>query len=348
MSTWTDQERRAFDQVVADDSPDRPLGRYDWLVGRPMDPAAVSLDPLPTLKGFPFLHPGTGALISGPTGKGRSSLMQAGIYDAAMTGTCCLYLGVEVTAEEFDARAGVLADVRGDEVNYGLREELARARYLSLSSTIVKAWDKPDDWVAGVKAAYMIVVMDPLSSVAGALDFNFDKGNADYIAFHDRLVQPLVDAGIAVALVDNIGHDQEASGRAKGASAKGDKADLDFSCRSVHDGLVIRCKKSRPIRATVREGDEWLFERDTQRIERKLHTDGTAPAFRPTVLMERVSWLLEGDPGLSKRSIRSSVKGGSKYIDLALELLLSEGFVEVRRDGQTDSHHSLKPFRDGG
>jgi hypothetical protein len=187
--------------------------------------------------------------------------------------------------------------------------------------------------------------MDPLSSVAGALDLDFDKGNSDYITFYDRLVQPLADAGVAVALVDNIGHSQETSGRAKGVSAKQDKADLVFSCRSVHDGLAIRCQKSRPIRATVRESDEWIFERDSQRIERKLRTDGTT-AFRPTVLMERVSLLLEGDPGLSKRSIRKSVKGDNSYIDLALELLVSEGYVEVRKDGQTEQHHSLKPFRE--
>jgi hypothetical protein len=337
---WTPEE-------IAEWVDDAGTKTPDWLVGRPMDPEAVSLEPLPTVKGFPFLHLSAGALISGPTGKGRSSLMQAGIYDAARLGVSCLYLGVEVTAEEFDARAGNLAGVRGDEVDEALRDQLSRARYVSLTSTIVKAWDKPDDWVAGVKAAYTVVVMDPLSSVAGALGFDFDKGNADYINFYDRLVQPLADAGVAVALVDNIGHSQETSGRAKGASAKQDKADLVFSCRSVHDGLAIRCQKARPIRATVRENDEWLFGRASQRIEQRAkHTDGAAPAFRPTVLMERVSWLVEGNPGLSKRAIRSAVKGGNAYIDLALELLLSEGFVEVRRDGQSDQHHSLKPFRE--
>jgi hypothetical protein len=338
---WTPEE-------IAEWVDDAGTKTPDWLVGRPMDPEAVSLESLPTVKGFPFLHPSTGALISGPTGKGRSSLMQAGIYDAARVGVRCLYLGVEVTAEEFDARAGNLAAIRGDEVDEDLREQLARARYVSLTSTIVKAWDKPDDWVAGVKAAYEIVVMDPLSSVAGALGFDFDKGNSDYTKFYDRLVQPLADVGVCVALVDNIGHSQETSARAKGASAKNDKADLLFSCRSVHDGLAIRCQKSRPIRATVRENDEWIFERDSQRIEQRTKdADGTAPSFRPTVLMERVSWLVEGDPGLSKRAIRSAVKGSHNYVDLALELLIAEGYVEVRRDGQADKHRSLKPFREG-
>jgi hypothetical protein len=188
---WTPEE-------IAEWTDDAGTRTPDWLVGRPMDPEAVSLEPLPTVHGFPFLHPNTGALVSGPTGKGRSSLMQVGLYDAARVGVSCLYLGVEVTAEEFDARAGNLADVRGDDVDDALRDQLSRARYVSLTSTIARAWEKPDDWVAGIKAAYTVVVMDPLSSVAGALGFNFDKGNSEYIAFYDRLVQPLADAGVAV------------------------------------------------------------------------------------------------------------------------------------------------------
>src|SRR4051794_14714536 len=57
-----------------------------WLDGVPMDPAAGHRDPLPALPGFPFLHDGAGALIVGPTGKGRSSLVQACAYDAALQG----------------------------------------------------------------------------------------------------------------------------------------------------------------------------------------------------------------------------------------------------------------------
>lgn len=51
--------------------------------GEPMDPAAQKAEPLPTLPGFPFAHAGTYILISGPTGAGRSSLVQACLFDAA-------------------------------------------------------------------------------------------------------------------------------------------------------------------------------------------------------------------------------------------------------------------------
>ena len=58
----------------------------EWLEGAPMDPTAEAAEPLPTLAGFPFLHPATAAVVSGPTGGGRSSLIQACAYDAASGG----------------------------------------------------------------------------------------------------------------------------------------------------------------------------------------------------------------------------------------------------------------------
>jgi hypothetical protein len=336
---WTPEEDAAFRAEADGGTPP------EWLAGRPMDPAAVSVEPLPTLGGFPFLHEGKGAVISGPTGRGRSSLVQAGLYDAGTLGLRCAYLGAEVTPDEFDARAAHLAAVRGDEVGDELRRELSRVRYLSLASVVTQAWSDPVAWIAGARA-YRVIAIDPLASVAAALDLDFDKSNAQFIAFYDKLVQPLTDAGIAVVMIDNIGHAEEARSRAKGVSGKGDKADLTFSCKAIADpaGLVVRCQKVRTIRAAFRVGDEWLFERDTQRIERR--DARSADAFRPTGLMEQVSKLLESDPGLSKNSARSSVKGKNEYIDLALDLLVSEGFVEARKDGQASRHFSQKAFRE--
>src|SRR5262249_49945565 len=137
--------------------------------------------------------------------------------------------------------------------------------------------------------------------------------------------------------------------RAKGVSAKPDKADLTFSCKAISDppALIIRCDKRRSVRCAFHVGDEWIFERDTQRIES--HAGGAAStSFRPTVLMEAVSKLLEGDPGLSKNGARNAVKGKNDYIDLALELLVSEQYVERRRVGQADRYYSQRAFRGAG
>ena len=93
-----------------------------WLNGAPMDPLAVPAEPLPTVPGFPYAHRGAGVVIVGPTGGGRSSLVEAGLYDAACAGLRCAYLGGEVTEGEFNARAADLASRRGDAVDEELRE----------------------------------------------------------------------------------------------------------------------------------------------------------------------------------------------------------------------------------
>ena len=69
-------------------------------------------------------------------------------------------------------------------------------------------------------------------------------------------------------------------------------------------------------------------------------------AFRPTGYMERVSKVVEGQPGLSKRAVRESVTGKAITIDLALELLVNEGYIEARHEGQAVRHHSLRAFRE--
>ncbi|UGS37599.1 AAA family ATPase [Capillimicrobium parvum] len=174
-----------------------------WIDGLPTNPLAEDPEPLPALAGFPFLHAGAGAVIVGPTGGGRSSLVQAGAYDAARAGLRVAYLGSEVTASEWNARARDLPERRGDAIDDELVGELERVRYLELSSVLVQAWDEPDAWARDVPPAYDVVVIDPLSAVASALDLDFDSSNAEFVQFYDRLVQPLVGAGVAVVMLDN-------------------------------------------------------------------------------------------------------------------------------------------------
>ena len=218
---------------------------------------------------------------------------------------------------------------------------LANVRHLNLASTITQAWAQPEAWTAGIADAYDIVVIDPLSAVGSALDLNFDQSNADFVKFYDRLVQPITTRGPTVVLLENVGHALEAKNRAKGASAKADRADLTFSCALVAGGLVITVHKVRTIRAAFQRGDEWIFHRESLTIERRItaSTDA-APAFRPTTLMQRVSTLIAAQPGISKRAIRAGVQGRNPHIDAALAALLNEDHVERKQDG----YHSLKPF----
>ncbi len=321
-------------------------GAQEWLTGAPMDPVGVSVEPLPTVAGFPFLHPSMSAVIVGPTGGGRSSLVQACAYDAGKVGVRVGYLGFEVSPAEFNARAARLAGLRGDDVDDSLREQLAQVRYLDLPSVIAQAWEQPEAWVAGVDHAFEVVVIDPLSAVESVLGLNFERSNNDYARFFDWLVQPLIARQVAVVLVDNVGHAAEARSRAKGASAKSDRADLTFSCSLMASpvGLVLRAQKVRSARAAVTPGDEWEFLRDTQTITRRERGEAEE-SFRPTELMERASRFLEAQPGATLNAIKREVRGKGDYIAAAVRVLVAEGLVERRDEGQARCHYSVRPYR---
>lgn len=335
----------AADTFGADDVPEPA----DWLTGSPMDPQAVSIEPLATVPGFPFVYQGgASGVIVGQTGGGRSALVQVCCYDAARAGLRCAYLGGEITPDEFNARAGTIARKRGDTVDEQLRGELAAVRYVDLASAVVAAWQAPQDWIERVVDRFDVLVIDPLSAIASALDFDFDKSNAEYIRAFDRLIAPLVARGITVVIVENVGHGEDARRRAKGVSAKGDKADLSFSCAaSVNPpGLAIRCDKARSVRAPFHKGDEWVFTLDTQRIQRREATPaGQAKTFRPTAIMEKASRLIEQTPGLSKAAIRKALGVATANTDLALAILHSEGYVNIEKHRTANIHNTIRPYR---
>ena len=69
--------------------------------------------------------------------------------------------------------------------------------------------------------------------------------------------------------------------------------------------------------------------------------------FIPTVLMERISRILEVAPApLSKHAIRVETKGKDEVLLVALELLVAKGYV-VAEDGPRRAvlHRSVRAFR---
>lgn len=159
-------------------------------------------------------------------------------------------------------------------------------------------------------------------------------------------MQPLVTAGMAVVMLENIGHAIEARSRAKGASAKQDRADLTFSCklRAQPVGLIVTAHKVRTVRAPFNRGDAWTFDRDTQRVEPYAgdNAQESEATWRPTVLMERVSRAVEATPGITRTAIRNTVQGKAKTLGTALDLLIVEGYIEHGNGG----HISRRPFPD--
>lgn len=324
-----------------------------WLDGIGCDPFSEPPEPLPSLPGIPFTYRPASVLITAPTGTGKSCLLQAGLYDLATAASAdqmrAAYLSGEVDQGEFNARARDLAERRGDdlEVDGPRLDRLARClRWLDLGPVIEQAWADPHAWADDMARLYSVVAIDPVSSVASALGLDFDKSNSDYVAFHDRLIKPLLDRGLVVLQADNIGHASEAKNRAKGASAKQDKADVVVAC-SLRAGpaLSLKAVKVRSVRAPFKRGDVWTFDRDTQRISSGDHEEAPADTFRPTVLMERVSRAIEADPGITRRAIRTAVGGNHDARELALELLIAERYVNRDDAAKWPTHQVVTPFR---
>ncbi len=69
--------------------------------------------------------------------------------------------------------------------------------------------------------------------------------------------------------------------------------------------------------------------------------------FRPTALMERVWRAVDDRPGLTTNGIRDAVRGNHQAREKALGVLIAEGFLERRQDGQASQHYVVRPYRAG-
>ncbi len=120
----------------------------------------------------------------------------------------------------------------------------------------------------GVAGRYDLVVIDPLNDALAATKSKHE--NEDYVTFYMRLVQPLVDAGVAVVILANVGHAEDAQERPIGPAAQGHKADLMFSSKAHDDppSLTITLTKVRSIRAAFAEGATWKCDEKTLKVER--------------------------------------------------------------------------------
>ena len=301
----------------------------DWLAGVPMDPAAQPADPVPAFPGWPFLpDSGAAVLIVGPTGGGRSSLVHACLYDSTAEGIAAVYLGHEVTEHEFQARTASLADKRDDPINDTLRQQLGQVRYLDLGETLNRAWLDSAGWVAGIVGRYRVVVIDPLSAVETALGLDFQSGGGDYLRFHDKLIQPLVVAGVIVVTLDNVGHAIDAKGRARGDSAKQDRADPRLrlhrdrqptrSPNQSHQGPI----RSRRHSAETTPGSSTATPSASPDAPQPTSQTRRPNGDQPARWKASAADSEEADNPLSKTQIRSLVIGKTKRIDEALGYLI--------------------------
>jgi hypothetical protein len=211
-----------------------------------------------------------------------------------------------------------------------------------------------------LKADPTLAVIDGVTEAFSRQGLN-PLDNGDVATWLDLLPRKFARAGMAVLTLDHVVKDREQRGRyAIGAQHKLAGVDVAYSLKVIQpfargrDGLVaITVQKDRPgrIREFATDGQVALLRAISGpdgsvriKLEPPEHND-TGTTFRPTVLMERVSQAVEAQPGLSLRSLRTAVKGQRNDAkDLAVDLLVSENYIEIRTEGQAKRHYSLRPY----
>jgi hypothetical protein len=210
-----------------------------------------------------------------------------------------------------------------------------------------------------------LVVLDGVTEAMGSLGLDPNSG-LDVTMFYSGSPRGLARTGAAVVLLDHVTKDREGRGRwAIGSERK--LSGLDGAAYAFdllrpfgreRTGLAkLMVSKDRCGYVRQQEG----ARRAVAMFELKAWPDGTVSArleapepstdpdkpFQPTKLMERVSRTLEGAPGpLSTKAVRAQTTGKASMVDVALELLIAEGFVATEPGARgAVLHRSLRPFR---
>lgn len=296
--------------------------------------------------GDPWLLVGKRYLIPAPAGTGKSLAALAIAVAVVEHGGHAIILDVENGSHEYARRLEDVLRARDPDgtLAQGCQERLRYHAYPDLDLR----WT-PDAWVAAVAGADLII-FDSSRFMLSKVGLAEDRAD-DYSEFISKLILPLTTAGTCTMVLDNTGLvDRD---RARGTSSK---ADLNEVVYALKVGAPFDRERAGHLRLVQTRSRFAGLPRELH-----LHLGGdtyTAPVavaeedrtherpFRPTALMERASTAIEAEPGLSKRSIRTVVGGKSDYVDLALNILVGEGYVEVRRAGQATQHHPIRPYRE--
>ncbi len=191
-----------------------------------------------------------------------------------------------------------------------------------------------------------------------------DMQGAGIAEFSAAWTRPLADRGMAVLALDHVVKDEKARNRYAIGSIHKLNAVTGASYILVNRepfgrGMLGRSEllvsKDRP--GYVRQHGVPVASGLVRIAELSIDAHGKlavslgnpdqfGATFRPTILMERISRALEQAAGpLSKRRIREGVQGNNKAKELAVTLLVEEGFASLEIRGKTHLIGHLKPYR---
>ena len=303
--------------------------------------------------GLHLFYPGRVNLLFGESEVGKGWVALLAVAQAIERGETVLYIDLEDYPDTIYAR--LLALGCGTE---HLAERLAYVRPESALDD--QAREDLNGVVRDLRPS--LVIVDGMTGAMRILGLDDNRGT-EVDAFYAALPEPLAATGAAVVLIDHVPKSSDNRGkgpigsqhkraRVSGAGyrvevikhlAPGRAGQLKVTIDKDRLGAI---RREHPTRA----GDFHLdASGDTLRAELRSHqARGDQGTWRPTVLMQRVSMVLEGvASGLSQNAITKAVEGNYTYLVQAVDQLVEEGYV-VREDGPRKSkiHRSVRPFRE--
>lgn len=326
----------------------------------PVDLAPVlagdNLDPPPTLlartDGPCLLYPGRVHLVMGEPETAKGWLVMHATATVLEAGGTVAYVDFEDTAAAIVSRL----------LSLGASPDAILARFLYIRPDEPLTLKGPSraafDRIAA--AAPALAVFDGFTDALALHGLDL-LSNTDIAAWRKLAPRPLAQAGSVVVEVDHVVKSRENRGRYSiGAQHKLAGADVAYSldvikpfARGRQGKVKITVAKDRPGHVRTHQADDGrialmtLDSHDGGGVTVTLDPpEHTGEAFRPTFLMERLSRAIEEQPGLSKRGLRKAVPGKNDAKDLALELLITEGYIAARHEGNADRHYPSNPYRE--
>lgn len=312
--------------------------------------AAATNTTLPTIGGL--VYPGLRHLLLGEPESLKTWLSLVLAVAEIRSGRTVFHIDFESTAREMLSRLRDLGledeEIAGHFVYLQPSEPLGSARAAAYLAELVATRQPSLAVVDAMVGALALHGLDPNSAV-------------DIENLHRALFDPLSAHGAAVVILDHVVKNEETRGRwATGSERKIGRADVALRIEVIQPfgrgktGLArISTSKDRPGHLPrPRAGDLSLYsDPDTGAITSSisLHDPREGEAqestFRPTVLMEKVSRFLEhlAEPA-SRNMIEKGIEGKATFVRRAIDTLISEGYVDERRNGRTRLCTLIRPF----
>lgn len=204
-----------------------------------------------------------------------------------------------------------------------------------------------------------LAVIDGVTEAMGLLGLEVNS-NDDVAKFRGTLARPLARHGAAVLELDHVVKDAQSRGRfALGGGHKLAGVAVAYSLEAVtrpsrtRAGLLkLTVQKDRHGRIREHEDHAKVIALAHVRQQDGVtvvdlqppDSEGEAGTFRPTTLMGHASDWIAANPGCTRNQIFTAVGGKREAKQLALQLLIDEGYVERTQHGQSHRHTLLNAF----